>query len=377
MTLHFPDIFSRFCCTGSSCSDNCCRMGWDIEIDQDTLNFYKELNTPLGKKLCEHIYEEDGSHYMSQPDGCPFLNEQGLCCVQLECGEEHISDICREHPRFYEWFGDYKEAGVGLSCEETARLFTVHEKPMLFTEKEIDEQPDDLGFDGQMLSSVKMLRSRLIDIMQDRGFSVLHRLAILLYSAEDIQEAVFGADHDRMLQLSGMLAIDGFRIEIINEGEDEYYEHEKSAYQKLIGIFGRMEYMGDELKKCFEITDEELDAIIENERRFDRLYADSAFELEHVGVYFLYRYLIKAVRDDAVTERVYMAIFCTLAVRLLFMREFTLGAKLPDKERRAFLMKEFSKEIEYDADNMDIIYEEIQEGTVSFTMLGGMLFEEA
>lgn len=377
MTLHYPDIFCNFHCTGSSCSDNCCRMGWDIEIDENTLDYYRSLNTPLGKKLCECIYEEDGAHYMSQPNGCPFLNQQGLCSVQLECGEEHISDICREHPRFYEWFGDYKEAGVGLACEETARLFTIHEKPILFTEMETDEQPDDLEFDGQMLCSVKMLRSRLIDIMQDRGFSVLQRLAILLYSAEDIQDAVFEADHDRMVQLSGMLAIDGFRMEIIIEGEDGYYENEKSAYQKLIGIFGRMEYMGGELKKCFDITDEELDTILENERRFDRLYAGNAFETEHLGVYFIYRYLIKAVRDSAVTERLYMAILCTLAVRLLFMREYALGGKLPDAGRRAFLMKEFSKEIEYDSDNMDVIYEEIQEGTITFPMLGGMLFEES
>lgn len=376
MTLHYPDIFEQFKCSCGKCTDNCCRIGWDIEIDEKTLEFYKQQDDDLSKRICENICEEDGVHYMSHEGGCPFLTEKGLCSVQLKYGEEHISDICREHPRFYEWFGDYKEAGVGLSCEETARLFTVHEKPILFTEKETDEDPDDYEFDENMLKAMKKVRNKTIDIMQDRGFSILHRLAVLLYSTEDIQKAVFEEDYARLKQISGMLSIDGFRMEIISEGEDKDYADEKQAYKELIRIFGRMDYMNEELKNCFDIDEVTLDNIIENELRFDRDYSEDRFELENVGVYFLYRYLIKAVRDGAVTERIYSAIVCTLAVRLLFMRDYIVNRALPDKERRAYLMKEFSKEIEYDSDNMDIIYEEIQEGGITFDMLGGMLFGE-
>lgn len=376
MTLHYPDIFEQFRCTCCECKDNCCRIGWDIEIDEKTLSFYKQQGDDLSKRIIENICEEDGAHYMSHEGGCPFLTEKGLCSVQLRYGEEHISDICREHPRFYEWFGDYKEAGVGLSCEETARLFTVHEKPVLFTEKEIEEDTDDYEFDPKMLGAFKRVRERTIDIMQDRGFSILHRLAILLYSAEDIQNAVFDEDCERLKQLSGMLAIDGFRMEIIAEAEDEDFDDEKHAYKALIAMLGRMDYMGGELKERFDISGEMLDKIIENELRFERAYSDSRFELEHVGVYFLYRYLIKAVRDSAVTERIYSAVICTLAIRLLFMREYAEKGELPSRERRAFLMKEFSKEIEYDCDNMDIIYEAVQEGELTFEMLCGMLFGE-
>ena len=41
-----------------------------------------------------------------------------------------LCDICREHPRFYEWYGEYKDAGVGLCCEEAVRLLLESEKAL-------------------------------------------------------------------------------------------------------------------------------------------------------------------------------------------------------------------------------------------------------
>ena len=92
------------------------------------------------------------------------MNGKGLCGLQLLYGEGHISEICREHPRFYEWFGDYKEAGVGLSCEEAARLLMGHERPIVFSERQTDEETDSLEFDPKLFEGVKMIRERLIDI---------------------------------------------------------------------------------------------------------------------------------------------------------------------------------------------------------------------
>ncbi len=376
MTLHFPDIFEQFCCTGSLCEDNCCKIGWDIEIDKDTYSFYKSLDSELGRRLINSIYEEEGCLYMSQPRGCPFMNEQGLCSVQLAHGEEHISDICREHPRFYEWFNDYKEAGVGLCCEEVCRLICAHPKPILFSEKETDEEPDDLEFDPELLKGVKKIRDRIIDILQDRGFSLTERLGIILCAEEDIQQAVLDEDPHRLTQLSGMLAIDGFRIEIVNECRDGIYMEQHKAYRAMLDVLGRMEYIHPQLKELFETDDKQLEEILSKERLFDREYKDLSYELEHIAVYFIYRYLIKAVRDGAVTERLYMAVFCTLAVRLLFLKEYSEKNSLPETPRREWLIKEFSKEIEYSADNMDIIYEEIQEGCVTYSMLQGMLSGE-
>ena len=62
----------------------------------------------------------------------------------------------------------------------------------------------------------------------------------------------------------------------------------------------------------------------------------------------------------------------TLAVRGLFLREFAENGSLPSLERRIELVKEFSKEVEYDSDNMDIIYEEIQQNADIRDILCGL-----
>lgn len=361
MRLYAPDIFTDFVCSGSDCTDNCCTIGWDIEIDDKTLAFYKSLDSELGKRIAANIYEEDGCHYMGQEGGCPFMNENGLCSVQLEYGEEHISDICREHPRFYEWFGDYKEAGVGLSCEKTAQMLTEHTAPILFTERQINEEPDDLEFDGNLLNGVKNIRDRLIEILQNRGYTVCERLGIMLCACGDIQQAVDTEDCRRQKQLSGMLAIEGFLLEIISEAECVDSLKKSEVYGELAEKFLQMEYINSDLKERFVYIRDNIDRILYAEKQFDKAYRDNSFELEHTAVYFIYRYLIKAVRDYDIEGRIYSAVICTMMIRMLFMAEFSKRGELPRKEQRAFLIKEFSKEIEYSAENMDMLYDFIYE----------------
>ena len=37
-----PDYYNKFTCIADKCPDNCCR-GWEIDIDEDTLDYYKDL----------------------------------------------------------------------------------------------------------------------------------------------------------------------------------------------------------------------------------------------------------------------------------------------------------------------------------------------
>jgi len=372
MRLYCPDIFEQFKCTGSDCSDNCCKAGWDIEIDDKTLEFYRSLDSGLGRRLVSNIYEEDGCHYMGQDGGCPFMNEKGLCSVQLEYGEEHISEICREHPRFYEWFGNYKEAGVGLSCEEVCRLLADHPKPVIFTEREIDEEEDSLGYNTELFPYIKKLRDIFISILQNRGYSVLHRSGILLYAAQDVQDAVDCGDVGRLKHICGLLSVEGFLMEIISEAKPS--EDRAKIYKRLAEFFIGLDYINTGLRDKFQEVYDGAEDIAAKEKQFDKLYGESCFELEHIAVYFIYRYLLKAARDSDVTVRVYAAITAAAVIRLLFINEFVRSGRIPSKEERCGLIKDFSKEIEYSPDNMERLYDEILSDGIDFKALECILF---
>ena len=153
-----PDFYPEFQCIASACRHSCC-LGWEIDVDQDTAQLYKELPGPLGDELREQLCLLPQPHFKMTADGrCPFLNDAGLCRLILAWGEDVLCDICREHPRFYNDFPHRQEAGLGLCCEEAARLLLTGEKPLELiysVEGEAEEEEPELI----------ALRRQLMDIL--------------------------------------------------------------------------------------------------------------------------------------------------------------------------------------------------------------------
>ena len=123
MKYHKPSFFDQFKCIGSACTDTCC-AGWEIEVDETTAQGYLAEKGAFGDRLRREIGSEPGEYFFKLKNNrCPFLNKENLCDIFINLGEDRLCDICREHPRFYNWFGDYTEVGLGLCCEEAERLF--------------------------------------------------------------------------------------------------------------------------------------------------------------------------------------------------------------------------------------------------------------
>lgn len=139
-----PDYYKSFKCIASGCSHNCC-IGWEIDIDKDTAAGYEKIakEEPEGMPLKEAFKEctaaaDDGTlRFVLTEDGrCPFLQEDGLCRLICTYGEEILCNICADHPRFRNFKKDHVEMGIGLACEEAARLIITHEGPVKYEELE-------------------------------------------------------------------------------------------------------------------------------------------------------------------------------------------------------------------------------------------------
>lgn len=122
-----PEYYDDFRCVADECRHSCC-VGWEIEIDPDSLERFYAIGGRLGKKLRDCIATEPEPHFiLDRDERCPFLNESGLCELILERGEDVLSDICAEHPRFYNEFSARTEYGVGMCCEAATKLLLEHE----------------------------------------------------------------------------------------------------------------------------------------------------------------------------------------------------------------------------------------------------------
>ena len=138
MRLTVPDYYDRFRCIASRCTDNCC-IGWEIGIDPAALADYQSQPGAFGDRLRAAIQPGDPPFFALTKSGrCPFLNEENLCDIYRQLGENHLCAICDQHPRFHNWFGAEKESGLGLSCEEAARLILFSAPPRLLCRETLE-----------------------------------------------------------------------------------------------------------------------------------------------------------------------------------------------------------------------------------------------
>ena len=150
------EIYSEFICKADKCKHSCCK-GWEIDIDEDTLLYYKSLDAELGNEIRQNIHEgEDTFFKLTDDKKCPFLKDDGLCKIIEELGEDALCDICKLHPRFFVEINDYSLAGVGLSCEKASEL--------LFEKKSLNFIICD---SQKTISFQELLKMLEIDISQD------------------------------------------------------------------------------------------------------------------------------------------------------------------------------------------------------------------
>lgn len=164
-----PDYYDSFRCIASKCRHNCC-IGWEIDIDDDTLEKYKTKTGETLKKLQNNIVLEPTAHFrLSENERCPFLNKENLCELILSGGEDMLCQICKDHPRFYNDVFGITEKGIGLCCEEAARIILTNSEPV------------KLIADGTISNNVFYnIRNEIFSIIQNREKSVRDRTDELL-----------------------------------------------------------------------------------------------------------------------------------------------------------------------------------------------------
>lgn len=182
MGLVYPDYYLRFSCIASACRHNCC-VGWEIDVDLESLSRYRKVSGELGKKLRRCISTDDDTpHFvLDENEHCPFLKEDGLCELILRLGEDSLCEICAEHPRFRNFYGIRTEVGLGLCCEAAGALILGQKEPVRLLGAVLDEADDALV----------ALRDEAVVLLQNRSRTIPERIDAFLqlyHTAEDPRE---------------------------------------------------------------------------------------------------------------------------------------------------------------------------------------------
>ena len=149
----YPNYYDDFTCIADKCKHNCC-IGWEIDIDDDTMDIYDSIGGEFGKKLQQGIDRKNQCFKLCKNERCAFLNEKGLCDIILNLGEGALCDICNDHPRYRNFYSDQTEVGLGMCCEEAGRIILTSDILPLI-EEEDDEECDTPSADETELLNVK------------------------------------------------------------------------------------------------------------------------------------------------------------------------------------------------------------------------------
>ena len=124
-----PEYAQQFRCVGSECPDTCC-SGWRVDVDKTTFKKIKALGDEAASRPIKKYFKVnpngDSLRYayieMEANGNCPALNEERLCAIQSEVGEDYLSKTCQFYPRQFADVGETVEMHLYLSCPEAARL---------------------------------------------------------------------------------------------------------------------------------------------------------------------------------------------------------------------------------------------------------------
>ncbi len=182
-----PAYFRDFKCIASDCRHNCC-IGWEVDIDADSLAAYKSMIAPYGEKIRESIdFDRDPHFGLRECDRCPHLSASGLCNIITECGESSLCQICSDHPRYRNLYEGVTEIGLGLSCEEATRLvlesensgrFLISDSEDFATAEYRAEYPYELFTGDERF--VAEAKAEYISLINNRDLSIGERLSHLL-----------------------------------------------------------------------------------------------------------------------------------------------------------------------------------------------------
>ena len=269
--MYTPDYYPNFRCIAGKCKHSCC-IGWDICTDDRTAAFYL-TKEDLKPHICR---EEDGWHIRLCQDGrCPFLNADNLCSVILKYGEQAISQICTDHPRFQNVFENHTEAGLGLCCEAVCDLILNKTEPVCFASPDLSALSD-------REHAFYTLRTELMNMAQDRTQPIEVRMQNIL---------------------------DRCHI-ALPERTDEQYKELFSGLERLDPAWDKKiaSFKTKTVPPAFEIAAEQL------------------------LVYFLYRHTPGGLEDGMYVERIAFAVLSTRAVVAMTECDFLETARMYSAE---------------------------------------------
>lgn len=359
MIHEYPEYYTEFSCIGGSCKDSCC-IGWELDIDDESYDYYKSVQGEFGDRLRASMDENDENTFVLKDNGrCPFLNDNNLCDIYINLGEESLCNICTEYPRNHEIIGNYKQSDIGLSCLECARIHFGLDHPVRYIIRKDNISAAEVldREDNKKLKTILLIRDSFIRIIQDNTekYDWRNKAAIIIKLAEDLQPLWNDREYRRIKNVCHKACH--------HSGKKEYAEgilcneYNMSPRMAILESINSLELLRDDLNIIINRYVQSFNG--EKWKKFT-VETGKYYNLWHEQLltYYIYRYIIRAFYDNNIITKVTMAVYSAMIIQCMDYVRWCDNGQVFTLEDRIDIAHIYAKEIEHSDENLEILEEE-------------------
>ena len=172
------NYYNTFKCIADQCPLTCCQE-WRIAVDKQTEGKWKgkTLSEENGNvSLCSCLEKEEQGKIirLNSDKKCPFLNQEKLCKLVIELGEEYLSKTCTTFPRQVNKFEEHTEHTLASCCPVVVDLMR-------------DEEPVFEGVLDQNQPIFK-IREQMRSIIKEESHHLPQRMLVVFYMLLGLME---------------------------------------------------------------------------------------------------------------------------------------------------------------------------------------------
>lgn len=356
-----PHYYDKFSCTAEQCPDTCC-AGWQIVIDENSLEKYSNVSGDFGIRLLNSINwrEEIFEQYEKR---CSFLNAENLCDIYKELGADALCDTCRLYPRHIEEFENLREFSLSLSCPVAAKMILQCQESVRFLEEEDEKEEgeeDFEDFDFLLFDCLLEVREKLFSIVQNRTIPIEKRMYCVLKIAKNLQTAL---DEGELFERDFMAEIELCLQEKAEDFSGNLYEIVQAFRKDLL----RLEVLREEWKTNLKAADNLFQKgetwYVEKRDRYKAEIKNTIGQeqwdiyKEQLLMFFLYTYFCGAVYDDMIYSKGVLSV-----ISVFWIEEITFWSWAADEgqiEEKNLLETayRYAREIEHSDENLNLLEE--------------------
>ena len=229
-----PKFYNNFHCIGGSCNVHCCQH-WQIDYEYSDVERLKNVDCSEHlKALIDNSFEPYKGKFrikLNDRGECPFHNEEGLCSIQKELGEEYLSQTCIIYPRIGVDMHGYIVRSCYISCpyvfslicadDNAMELENIASRIVKHTKVRVDSEIDWINHPELKYKSA--IFDFFYEILSDKSHSVETSVVLGAMAAQKLEEFIKQGKYERIPDV-----IKALRSQLKNQAQIDKLEQFKS-----------------------------------------------------------------------------------------------------------------------------------------------------